>query len=262
MNVLALPADLFRPFWIEDVFASVERLLPPEANTPTPTAAATSAHTGTSTSATRRRGNRARSRAAGGSGSRVAIPRTRSRSSGLAVASPERSSPTRVPKRSSIPSGPDIVPHFLLELLQRAVKPRRARRRADPEQAGGRLPVEVEEHAHRDHLALAGGEALERRLERRRVALAEIPLDRSRLQQRVRPLTLSAPLLGTEVVEGGRAREREQPGFRRPSPRIEAPQAAERPLEGLGREVLGDRAVAGQVEQVAEHPVEVLLADG
>src|SRR5262245_3446670 len=241
---------------------SAFRSLPPEVNTPTPTAAAASAHTGARTRIALRRGSRARTRAPGGSGSRLAIARTRSRSSALAGTSPERSSPTRVPKRSSIPSGPDIVPHFLLELLQRAVEPRRARRRADPEQAGGSLPVEVEEHAQRDHLALAGGKAVKRRLERRRVAVAEhLALDRSRVQQGVGPLTLSTPLFGAEVIEGGRARQREEPRLRRSSPRVEAPQAPERPLEGLGREVLGNRAVPGQVEQVAENAVEVLLAD-
>src|SRR5438067_13540742 len=124
------------------------------------------------------------------------MARTRSLSSGLAVTSPERSSPTSVPKRSSIPSGPDIVPHFLLELLQRAVEPRRARRRADPEQAGGRLPVEVKEHAQCDHLALAGREAPKGRLERRREIVAEqLALDHVRLLQRIRPLASPAALL-------------------------------------------------------------------
>src|SRR5581483_8620465 len=161
-----------------------------------------------------------------------------------------------------IPSGPDIVPHFLLELLQRAVEPRRARRRADPEQSGGRLPVEVEEHAQCDHLALARGQALERSLERGRVAVAEhVALDHALLEQRVRPLASPATLLGAEVVESGRACQREQPGPRRPAARVEPLQAAKRPLEGLGGEVLGDRAVPGQVEQVAEDAVEVLLAD-
>src|SRR5712691_7995274 len=97
----------------------------------------------------------------------------RSPSSELAVTSPARSSRTRSSKRSSITSGPDIVPHSLLELVQGAVEPRRARRRADPEQAGGRLPFEVEEHAQCDHLPLARGQALERSLDRGRKAVAE-----------------------------------------------------------------------------------------
>src|SRR5262249_15224815 len=102
----------------------------------------------------------------------------------------------------------------------------------------------------------------QRRLEGRRVAVAEhLAFDRSRVEQRVRPLTLSAALLGAEVVESGRAREREEPRLRRSPPRIEAPQAPERPLAGLGRQVLGDGSVPGQVEQVAEDAVEVLLAD-
>src|SRR5437763_3757830 len=143
------------------------------------------------------------------------MARTRSRSSGLAVTSPERSSPTRVLKRSSNPSGPDIVPHFLLELLQGAVKPRRACSRADPEQPCGRFPVEVEQDAQRDHLALGRREAVERRLERGRIAVAEhLPPDRFRVEQRIGPLALPAALLCPEVVESRRAREREEPRLR------------------------------------------------
>src|SRR5712692_4279460 len=162
-----------------DFWTACQECVDPDVKTPTPTAAARMQATGTSASPMRRRRPVRRQRArsclvaSGGSGSRSTIARTRSRSSGLAVTSPARSSRTRSSKRSSITSGTDIVPHSLLELLQRAVEPRRARRRADPEQAGGSLPVEVEEHAQGDHLALARGQALERSLDRGREAVAE-----------------------------------------------------------------------------------------
>ena len=170
----------------------------PEVTTPRPMATPTSAATGASTSHVRRerRPNpRGRNRSrAGGSGSRSAISRTRSRSSGLAATAPARSSCTSASNRSSMTSGEDIAPHFLLELLKRPVQARRACGRADSQQPSGRLPVEVEEHPQSHDLALARREAPERRLERGREAVAEeLALVDFGLEQGVRPLTTPAP---------------------------------------------------------------------
>ena len=69
-------------------------------------------------------------------------------------------------------------------------------------------------------------------------------------------------LLGAEPVERGRAGDVQQPGARGAAARVEARPEPQRLLEGLAREILGERAVACQVEQVAVHVVQVLLRDG
>src|SRR5919108_3583097 len=154
-----------------------------------------------------------------------------------------------------------MVSHLLLQLLQGAAQAGRARRLADAEHARRRAAVEFEQDAKRDHLSLACRELAERLLKRRREALAERPLVRLRGAGGVARLAAAAALLGTEVVERGAARDLAEPGARRRAARGEAPPRAERLLEGLPREVFGDRAVSGHEQQVAIDGVEVLLRD-
>src|SRR5919199_1002109 len=131
-----------------------------------------------------------------------------------------------------------MVPHLLLEFLERPAQARRARGRADSEHARRRPPVELEEDAQRDDLSLAGGELGERRLERRR-QVAELPLLALRSLRGVGRLAAAAPILGAEVVEGGVARDVAEPGPRRGAARVEAAPRAERLLEGLAGQILG-----------------------
>src|SRR5262249_30087769 len=156
---------------------------------------------------------------------------TRSLSSGGAARRAARSS-------RRIASGCDIARHLLLQLLQGAAQPRRARRRADPEDARRRLAVQVEQHAQCDHLALAGGEAAERPLQLRREAAVDPVLRLERLAQRVDALASAPPPLRPEVVERGRARELAEPGADAAAAGVEPVPEAERPLERLGRQVL------------------------
>src|SRR4029077_18395386 len=109
----------------------------------------------------------------------------------------------------------------------------------DPEDVRRALAVQVEQHAERDHLALTGRQLSERLLQRRRQAAEEAVLGR-RPVQRIGVLAAPAALLGTGVVEGGGAREWAEPGARAPAPRVDPPPLAQRPLEGLGSQVLGE----------------------
>ena len=125
--------------------------------------------------------------------------------------------PRRAGSRSMIASwsGCDICAHPLFELLQRPAQPGRAGGRRDAEDAGGGLDVEVEQHAQRDHLALAGGQRRERALELRREPAEEPVLGVVGLVGRVGTLATAAALLRAEMVERGRARELAQPGAAR-----------------------------------------------
>src|SRR5581483_3208749 len=136
--------------------------------------------------------------------------------------------------------------------LQRPAEPGRAGGLADAEHARGCLAVEVEYDAQRDHLAFPGGEARERPVELGAEAFERRVLvtvgDRSRL------LAPPAPLLGAEPVEPDRAGAA--------SSGIEAAPQPQRLLEGVTRQVLRERGVAAEVEQVAVDVVEVLLGHG
>src|SRR5579884_1143253 len=156
--------------------------------------AATAAATGSARTSPRRHVRRR-----GGAGAAAAISRTRSRTSGGASTRAARSSAAR--SRCDMES--------LLELLERPVQARRAVGGGDAEDAGGGARVEVEQDAERDHLALAGAEPRERRLEVGREPLAEARLDALR---RRRQLLASRPAsFGAEVVEGDRARDLAEP---------------------------------------------------
>ena len=67
-----------------------------------------------------------------------------------------------------------MVSHLLLELLQGAAQAGRACRLADAEHARRRPPVELEQDAERDHLALAGGKLGEGLSPSLEAALAEL----------------------------------------------------------------------------------------
>ena len=73
--------------------------------------------------------------------------------------------------------------------------------------------VDVEHDAQRDHLALAGGERGERRLEVGREAFGEALVDP--LGHGGELLAARAPPLGAEVVERDGARDLAEPGLRR-----------------------------------------------
>ena len=183
---------------------------------------------------------------------------TRSRSSGDATGRAARSSRASSPKRSSTSSSGDIGAHLLLQLLQRAAQPRRARRRADPEHAAARSrrPARARSAARRPRARLrtaatAPARAPARGPRRRRPR-------RPRATSR-RPATLApaAALLGAEVVERGRARELAEPGARAPAARVEAAPALQRPGERLGCQVFGHVSVSRQVHEECVHVVEV-----
>src|SRR5919197_136058 len=153
-----------------------------------------------------------------------------------------------------------MVPHLLLEFLERPAQARRARRRADSEHARRRSAVQLEQDAQREHLPLAGRELGERRLERRRQPFEpRLPgLGRARREAR---LPATTPLLGAEMVEGRVARDVAEPRARRRAARVEAPPRAEGLLERVAREVFGDGSVSGHEQQVAVDGVEVLFGD-
>ena len=82
-----------------------------------------------------------------------------------------------------------------------------------------------------------------------------------RLVAAVALLAALAPGLGPEPVDGSGVGDATQPGARRAAARVEAPPAAERPLERLRREILRRRAVAGEIDEVAVDGVEILGDD-
>jgi hypothetical protein len=63
------------------------------------------------------------------------------------------------------------------------------------------------------------------------------------------------------VVERRRASQLAEPGTGSTAPGIETAPAPKRTLEGLDREVFGEGVVGGQVHEVGEDVVEVLLGD-
>src|SRR5262249_56810739 len=67
---------------------------------------------------------------------------------------------------------------------------------------------------------------------------------------------------GGEVVEGGGAGELAEPGARAAAPGVEAAPQPQRLLERLGGQILGDAAIAGQVDEVAVDVVEMALDHG
>ena len=72
-------------------------------------------------------------------------------------------------------------------------------------------------------------------------------------------LAAAPPLLGAEPVERGRAGDLAEPGAGARASRVEAPPELQRLLERLGGEILGERRVARQVDEVAVDVVEVRL---
>src|SRR5262249_30721576 len=122
-----------------------------------PAAAAAASPAGRATSETRRHARRRRR--AGPSAVAAITPPPAHRSGGAVGLAARRDSG-------------DIALHLLLQACERAGEARRARRLADPQHPGRRPPVELEQHAERDHLALARAERRERALERGREAVA------------------------------------------------------------------------------------------
>ena len=111
--------------------------------------------------------------------------------------------------------------------------------------------------AEDEYLALAGAEGCERQLQ-----LGREPFDELGLLCLGLGGSLFAPVapgLRPEPVEGGRARDPEQPGPGAAAAWVEPRPLAEGLLERGPCQVVGERAVAGQVEQVAEDVVEMPL---
>ena len=143
-----------------------------------------------------------------------------------------------------------------------AGEPCRARRRRDLEQSRGLAGIELEQDAQRDDLAVGCTQPSEARLERGRVAVAQAGCIRRGafgLALRGEPLARAAALLGTQVVERTGARDREQPAARARAARVEAIAPLPGPLERVGREILGQRAVAGEVDEIAMNVAEMRL---
>src|SRR5262245_61304482 len=226
----------------------------PEVRTPTATVAAIATATAAGTSASAGRRHRS-SRRRGAGGTAAASSRTRARSSGDAEIRAERISLT-----IASCSGCDICTHPLFELLQGSAQARVAVRGRDPEDARGRLAVEVEQDAERDHLSLARRELGERALERRRQTAEDALLGRLPFEC-VRVLAAATPFLGAEVVERGRPGELAEPGACACAPRVETPPLPQRLLEGLGGQVLGCDTVTREVDQIGEDVVEMTLGD-
>src|SRR5712692_5625067 len=184
--------------------------------------------------------------------------RTRSRTpSGAAVGSARRSRTSSSNSRSKSVSVAGIA-HHLLESFQGPAQSRRAGSRADSEHAGHGRPVELEQNAQRNHFTLGRRQASQRRLE---LAGAERRLFRFREVARIALLPPPAPLLRTEVIERGRARDSAEPRTGTPTPGIEAPPDAKRLFEGLACQVFRHRPVTGEEQQVAVHRVELRLGD-
>src|SRR5436190_2238785 len=220
-------------------------------------AAATTAttHAGTSTTTARRHVSCRNTRRGSGSPS----ARTRSRTVAGASVGKARSSRTSSSNSCSKSTVSDAgIAHHLLESFQGAAQPRRTCRLTDPEQARGRRAVEIEQHAQRDDLALRRRKVAERRRER---AFAERRVLR-RTIARESLLAAQPAFLGTEVIERDTPRDLAEPRTRGAATRIEAPPGAERLLERLRRELLGDGAVAGEEQQVAMHRVQLRFGDG
>ena len=64
------------------------------------------------------------------------------------------------------------------------------------------------------------------------------------------------------MVERSRARELAEPGARAAAAGIEPVPPAQRPLEGVDREVFGEGVVGGEIHEVGMNVVEMLLGDG
>ena len=147
------------------------------------------------------------------------MARTRSRSVGV------RRGPRSLKLGDQLSGGHRSSPS--LRVWQRPAEPGRHGRRADAENAGRLVAVELDHDAERDHLALAGAEGRERDLERGREPFDEVGLVRLRLGGR-----LLAPVpsrFGAEPVEGGRAGDPEQPRAGTAAAGIEARPVAEAP---------------------------------
>src|SRR5262249_7710172 len=151
--------------------------------------------------------------------------RTRSRSPGgasLGIARSSRTSSANSRSKSTV-SDAGIV-HHLLESLQCAAEPRRARRLADPEQARRRRAVELEQHTQRNHLTVGRRKRVERRRER---AFPVHSLLGFGQLARVSRLAPAPSLLGAEVVERNTARDLAQPRARGAATRVEPSPDAE-----------------------------------
>src|SRR5436190_7923590 len=209
---------------------------------------------GTATSASRRHwGNEKRGSLAGRS--RPAISNTRSRRSGDATGRVTRSSATTL--------GDSISAHHPFQPLERAAQARRAGALTDSENPGGRLTVELEHDPQRDDFPFCPGQLRKRVLELGGEAFAEARgLHLAQFSHRVTVLATEPPRLRPEVVERSGARELAEPGSGGPAPRIEAAPAAQSALESVDREVFGEGVVGGQVHEIGENVVEVLLGDG
>src|SRR5436190_2531573 len=221
---------------------------PPERTTPFTSAAATATRhaAGNATSTSRRGGTLQRARVAGRSAS------TRARRLSGARGECSRSS------ASIFSSFADIV-HPLLESPQGTTEPRRAGGPTDPEHARRTRPVEVEQHAECNHLPLCRRELSQRLLQRAGEPVAELLDERD--AARICLLAPPPSCLGAEPVDRNAAGDLAQPSPRRGPAGIEAPPAAEGLLERLGGQILGSGAVAGQVDEIAVHGIELLGGD-
>src|SRR5437588_1326045 len=211
------------------------------------TAAATTAttHAGARTRTARRHVSCGNSRRGAGS----PRARTRSRTATGASAGKQRSSRTSSSNSRSKSTVSDAgIAHHLLESFQGAAEPRRARGLTDPEQPRRGRTVELEQHSQGDDLALGRGQLAERRRER---AFAPRGVVDVRHATRIAILASNAPFLSAEVVERDVSCDPAQPGARSSAPRIELAPGAERVLERLPCQSLGDRALPGEEQHVA-----------
>ena len=124
----------------------------------------------------------------------------------------------------------------------------------------GRVGVQVEDDAERDHLALGarqGAEGLPKQGPYSSGSSKSAPRSGSATRSSRRRRRSSE----AEVVERRSARQLTEPRLRAPSPRVGLP-ALERPLERLGGEVFGRGGIRGHVQEVAAVDVEVFLGGG
>ena len=119
-----------------------------------------------------------------------------------------------------------------------------------PSTLGDLVVVEAAVEAQGDELAVAGVELGQRGADGDAArGLVGVVGRADRVRQRGDPL--SPP----QLVERGVAHDPEQPGAVAPAPGVEGVRAAQRPLEGDRRDLLGRRPVAQQRRRVGEHVV-------
>ncbi len=163
---------------------------------------------------------------------------------------------------SLIRSGDVIVSHPLFELSECPVQPRRDRGGRDPEQACRLL---ARESSTTRSATTSRSPAVRARSPSSSSGEKPSPNACSSASRGAPALgallATLAPRVGAEPIERRRACDGEQPRTMCSAARIEPLPAAERRLERLARQVLGERPVLRQVQEVAVDVVEQLFGD-